>query len=210
MKYSSGYVRKYAGGFTLVETLVVAFIFVIVMMGVTEFARNTFYTNSVVKGSFSTAQDAEAILRTITAQLRSASQGSDGSYPILSAGSSTITFFSDIYGNGVKERVRYFLSSTTLEEGIMVPKGTPPSYANATETISYIAYNVRNNGSSTNTFDYYDTTYNGTSTPLTQPVSVAAVRLVKVTLILDSDPNRSPTPRTYTTQVSLRNLKDNL
>jgi prepilin-type N-terminal cleavage/methylation domain-containing protein len=197
-------------GFTIVETLVVVFILALIMLGVTRFMRDIFYNNSIQKGTFSTAQDAEEILRTMVKELRSASTGSDGSYPILAAGTSSLTFFSDITGDGTKERVRYFLSGTTLEKGIEEPSGSPFSYTNATETISYIAYNVRNTASSTNMFDYYDDTYNGTSSPLTQPVSVASIRLVRFSMILDSDPNRSPNPRTYTTQVSLRNLKDNL
>jgi prepilin-type N-terminal cleavage/methylation domain-containing protein len=201
---------RHEKGFTLVETLVVVFILAIIMIGLTKFSLDVFYDNSVIKGSFSTAQDAEEIVRVMTKELRSASTGSDGSYPILTAATNTLTFFSDINGDGTKERVRYFLVGTTLEKGIEEPAGAPLSYANATETISYIAYNVRNNASTTNTFDYFDDTYNGTSSPLTQPVAVAAVRLVRFTLILDSDPNRSPNPRTYTTQVSLRNLKDNL
>jgi len=202
--------RSSIKAFTLVETLLVASIFLIIMIGVTGFERDTFQVNTISSGSFSTAQGAQEILRTLVVQLRSASEGSDGSYPILTAGSTTLTFFSDINGDGKKERIRYFLSGTTLEEGIMEPIGTPLSYNNATETISYVAYNVRNLASSTNIFDYYDDTYNGTSSPLTQPVSVSAVRLVKVTLILDLNPNQAPLPRTYTTQISLRNLKDNL
>jgi type II secretory pathway component PulJ len=197
-------------GFTLVELLVVCALSTLIIFGITMFERNIFYYNSIQQGSFSTAQDAEEILRVMVKELRSASQGSDGSYPILTAATNTLTFFSDINGNGAKERVRYFLSGTTLEKGVMEPTGSPLSYNNATETISYLAYNVRNIASSTNTFDYFDDTYTGTSSPLTQPVSVSAVRLVRFTLILDSDPNKSPTPRTYTSQVSLRNLKDNL
>jgi hypothetical protein len=41
-------------------------------------------------------------------------------------------------------------------------------------------------------------------------VSVPAVRLVKITVIVDANPAKMPAPRTFTTQVSLRNLKDNL
>jgi prepilin-type N-terminal cleavage/methylation domain-containing protein len=198
------------GGFTLVETLITMAIFLVIMLGVTSFQRDVFVDNTISQGFFTTTQGAEEILRNMVSPLRSASQGSDGSYPILTAGTSTLTFFSDLYNNGVKERVRYFISGTTLEEGIIVPNGTPLSYGNATETISYLAYNVRNIASSTDVFDYYDDTYNGTSSPLTQPVSVSAVRLVKITLILDTNPTRAPAPIVYTTQVSLRDLKDNL
>ena len=196
-------------GFTLVETLVAMSISIIVMIAIGTFARDIFYTNSVQSGLFSTAQDSRAIIRTMTNELRSTSPGSDGSYPIVTAGTTTLTFFSDIYGNGIKERVRYFLATTTLEKGVVVPTGSPLSYNLSNESITALAYNVRN-GSSTPIFNYYDGTFTGTSSPLTQPVSVNAIRLVQVSLTLDSDPNRSPLPRTYTTDVTLRNLKDNL
>jgi hypothetical protein len=36
------------------------------------------------------------------------------------------------------------------------------------------------------------------------------VRLIKINLMIDVDPNRAPVIKTYTSQVSIRNLKDNL
>jgi len=36
------------------------------------------------------------------------------------------------------------------------------------------------------------------------------VRLVRITIKIDEDPNRPPAALTSTTQVSIRNLKDNL
>jgi hypothetical protein len=50
----------------------------------------------------------------------------------------------------------------------------------------------------------------GTSSPITQPVTPTDVRLIKINLIIDVDPNRAPVIKTYTSQVSIRNLKDNL
>jgi hypothetical protein len=50
----------------------------------------------------------------------------------------------------------------------------------------------------------------GTSSPLTQPVITTNVRLIKINLMIDVDPNRAPVIKTYTSQVSIRNLKDNL
>jgi prepilin-type N-terminal cleavage/methylation domain-containing protein len=194
--------------FTLLETLVAMSIGVIVLIAVGTFAREIFYDNSIQSGSFSTAQDARTIVTTMVQELRSASPGSDGSYPIVTAGTSTITFFSDINGDGTKERVRYFLATTTLKKGVITPTGSPLGYTGS-EIITTLAYNVRNVGS-TSIFNYYDGTYTGTSSPLTQPVAVTAVRLVQINLILDADPNRSPAPRTYTSDATLRNLKDNL
>jgi prepilin-type N-terminal cleavage/methylation domain-containing protein len=194
--------------FTLIETLVAMSIGVILMIAVGTFARDIFYTNSIQSGLFSTAQDARTIVTTMVKELRSASPGSDGSYPIVTAGTSTIIFFSDINGDGTKERVRYFLATTTLKKGVIEPTGSPLGYT-GNEVITTLAYNVRNTAS-TSIFSYYDGTYTGSSSPLTQPVSVTAVRLVQISLILDSDPNRSPAPRTYTSSATLRNLKDNL
>jgi prepilin-type N-terminal cleavage/methylation domain-containing protein len=198
-------------GFTLFETLVAMSIGVVLLLAVGQFARDIFYDNSAQSGLFSTAQDARTIVNTMVKELRSASPGSDGSYPIVTAATSTMTFFSDINGDGTKERVRYFLATTTpptLKKGVITPTGSPLGYTGA-EVITTLAYNVRNTGS-TSIFNYYDGTFTGTSSPLTQPVSVSAVRLVQINLILDSDPNRSPNPRTYTSDATLRNLKDNL
>ena len=195
-------------GFTLIETLVAMSIGVIIMIAIGTFARNIFFNNSVQSGSFSTAQDARNITRTMVSELRGASPGSDGSYPIVAAGTSTITFFSDINGDGLKEKIRYYLATTTLKKGVITPTGSPLAYTGS-EVTSILAYNVRNTAS-TSILNYYDDNFTGTSSPLTQPVDVSTVRLVQVNLILDADPNRSPLPRTYTSAATLRNLKDNL
>lgn len=197
-------------GFTLVETLVVSAILLLVMVGVTLFQRDVFYLNSVQNASFSTIQDARSILRTMTQELRSTAPGGDGSYPVITASTSTLTFYSDVNNDGVSDRIRYFLATTTLSRGVIIATGSPITYNTSNEKIATLASNVRNNASSTSVFDYFDGTYNGTSSPLAQPVAVSAVRNVKITIILDLDPNRSPTPRTYVTDVTLRNLKDNL
>ncbi|MEK9201667.1 MAG: hypothetical protein AAB944_01715, partial [Patescibacteria group bacterium] len=110
--------------------------------------------------------------------------------------------------DGLQERVRYFLSGTDLRKGVIKPSGNPLQYNPASETFSTLARDVRNGGQ--NLFDYYDANYDGTTAALTQPVSVSVVRLVKVTVIIDADINRAPSPKTFMTQVSFRNLKDNL
>ncbi len=197
-------------GFTIVETLIVSAILLLVMLGITLFQKDVFNMNSVQSGSLSTIQDARSILRTMVKELRSTSQAADGSYPILTAATNTLTFYSDINNDGIKDRVRYFLATSTLYRGSITATGTPVTYNPANEKISTLAVGVRNASSSVNVFDYFDGTYNGTSSPLAQPVAVAAVRNVRITIILDSDPNRSPVQRTYITDVTLRNLKDNL
>lgn len=196
-------------GFSLVEVLVSMAIFVIIVIAVTSFARNVFYYNSVSSGSLQTAQDARAIIRTMVGELRTASLGSNGSYPIVSAGTSSVAFFSDVDDDAIKEQIRYYLVGTTLKKGITEPSGSPLTYNLANETSKTLAENVRNS-TSTNLFDYYGSLYPQDTNALPIPVPISSVRLVKITLTMDVDQNRSPVPRTFTTQVSLRNLKDNL
>jgi hypothetical protein len=148
------------------------------------------------------------ILRNIVQELRSSKTGSNGSYPIAQAATSTIVFYSDIDVDGLQDQVRYYISGSDLKKGVIKPTGSPLGYDGA-ETITTLAYNIKN-GTSTALFEYFDSNYNGTSSPLSQPVVINAVRLVRVNLLIDADPRRSPIPRLYTSDATLRNLKDNL
>lgn len=199
----------YTKGYTLIEILVAVAIFVLIILVVANFQVNISKYNKSSSESLQSAQDARAILRTMVAEMRSMQPASTGAYPLAAAATSSITFFTDINDDGLREQVRYYLTGTTLKKGIIVPSGSPLTYSSASETFAFLAYNIKN-GTSTALFDYFDNTYSGTSSPLTQPVSVSTVRLVKINLTIDADPNRSPLPRTYTSQAMLRNLKDNL
>ena len=81
-------------------------------------------------------------------------------------------------------------------------------YLSNTEVITDIIHGVRNNGSPV--FSYFDSSYNGSTNSLSQPVSVLIIRLIKINLTIDDDPNRPPSPMTITTEINFRNLKDNL
>ena len=109
-----------------------------------------------------------------------------------------------------KEQIRYFLSDKDLKRGIIKPSGSPLSYNSANEQISTLVTGI-NNGVSP-IFEYFDSSYTGTSTPLVQPVQITQVRLVRVTLKIEEDTNPTKTigPVIVTSQVFLRNLKDNL
>ena len=202
---------KYQGGFTVLEIFIALVIFTMVVGLVGAFARNVFFYKTISNDSLVTIQDARSVIRTMVAELRSASPSSNGAYPIIQAGTTSLAFFSDVEGDTAKEQIRYFASGTQLYRGVIILTGSPLTYATSTEKITILDSNLRN-GTSTNIFDYYDGFYNGvaSTSALTQPVMVNAVRLIKVTLILDVNQNSLPVSRTYTTQVTLRNIKDNL
>ncbi|MDR3557898.1 MAG: type II secretion system protein, partial [Candidatus Pacebacteria bacterium] len=206
--YRLATLRTYSG-FTLVEVFISMAIFVAVMVAVTTFLININSENRTISGSFETAQDAQVILKTMLTELRQASTAANGAYPIANAGTSSLTFFSDVDNDGSTEEITYSYIGNTLYRAIIQPTGSPLSYNLASQSTSSLLTDVRNS-SSTPMFQYFDQNYTGTSSPLSLPISVSAVRLVKISLSLDVLINQAPGVQTYTTQVSLRNLKTNL
>ena len=196
-------------GFTLVEVFISMAIFVAVMVAVGTFLVNVYSNNRTVSGSFQTAQDAQVILKTILTELRQASTAANGAYPIAVAGTSSITFFSNIDSDAQIEEVSYSFIGNTLYRAVIQPTGSPLTYNLASQSTSSLLTDVRNS-SSTPVFQYYDQNYTGTSSPLSLPINIPAVRLIKINLSLDVLINQAPSVRTYTTEVSLRNLKTNL
>ena len=104
--------------------------------------------------------------------------------------------------------MRYFIQGTTLKKGILKPSGTPLAYNPANETVRESIHNIGNG--TTTLFSYHDTNYDGTSPPLAEPINISVVRLVKITVLIERSTGTPQSPLTLTTQVSMRNLKDNL
>lgn len=201
--------NNYKKAFTLIEVLVSIAIFSIIIIAVSRFQGDVLTYNKYASDVISSAQDARVILRTMVQELRSAKTSNNGSYPITQTATSTLIFFSDSDHDALQERIRYFVSGTELKKGVIKPSGSPLEYDTDDEKISTLAYNIKN-GTTTALFEYFDSSYNGTSSPLVQPVIVHEVRLVRINLLIDADPRRSPIPRLYVSEATLRNLKDNL
>lgn len=195
-------------GFSIIELIIVIAIISVVAVVVGKFTGDVFYFGSVARGSLSVSQDARNLLRVMAREIRAAAPSANGAFPLVSVASSSISFFSDIDGNGQRDLVRYYLSSSTLMKGVTAPAGSPLAYSTSTESTYTVMSDVRN--ATTSIFSYFDNTYAGTSSPLAYPVSIQSVRLVRIDLVLDANADRAPATKTFTTQVSVRNLKDNL
>ncbi|MFA6554393.1 MAG: prepilin-type N-terminal cleavage/methylation domain-containing protein [Candidatus Paceibacterota bacterium] len=196
-------------GMTLAEVMVAVAIFAIIMMAVGTFSANIFSYNSSISSSFSAAQNSQTILRTMLKELREIAPGANGAYPLVRTGSTTLSFFSDVNNDTKTEQITYSLIGTTLYRAVINPTGSPPTYPIANQSTTTLITNVMN-GNALPSFQYYDTNYTGTSSPLVQPVSAYAVRLIKINQQIDVDPIHSPLPILYSVQASLRNLKTNL
>ncbi len=199
------FLKKISGGFTIIETLLGIAIFVLILGVLASFSKSIWTSNSFVITEMEGANVGRAALKTMVAEIRTASSGSNGAYALSVATSTSVTFYSDIYDNGLKEKIRYFLTGTTLQRGMTKPTGSPLGYTGS-EVITNLVPNVTN----ASIFSYYDKNYDGTTAALPTPVDIASVRLIKITLTTDLNPIQAPSPITFSTQVMLRNLKDNL
>lgn len=193
-------------GVTLVEVLVSIGIFAFLVVGISSLFLTSWKYNKIVWEQLKTQNEGRKVTRDITNELRVASLSSIGAYPIESASSTEIIFYSNIDSDSLKERVRYFLSGRTLKKGVIKPTGSPMVYSSNNETITEIAHDLV---TSTILLSYYDSDFSGAQTKLSSPVDVTQIRVVGISLTLEEDPNASPVPFYIESKVMLRNLKDN-
>lgn len=194
-------------GVTLIEILISAVLVTIVMGGIYMFMKSVTTMNRILTASIQAQNEARRVLKPMISEIRDASNSSTGTYPVESAGDFSFTFYSNIDADFQKERIRYFLDGTTFKKGVTKASGNPLTYNYETEVLSEVIHYVANG--TTPIFTFFDRNYTGTETPLSTPIPIPDVRLVKISIIIDPYAASSPTPTTVTTQVQLRNLKDN-
>ncbi len=193
-------------GITLVEVLVSIGIFSFLIIGITALLLTSWKYNQIVWEQLKTQNEGRKVIRDFVNDLRVASLSSIGAYPVESASSTEIVFYSNIDSDTLKERVRYFLSGRTLRKGVIKPTGSPLTYSSANETFVDVAHDLV---TSTVLLSYYDSDYSGSQTKLSSPIDVTKIRVVGISLNLEEDPNASPVPFFIESKVMLRNLKDN-
>lgn len=189
-------------GFTLIEMLVVIAIVSVAGVALSGLIAYFYRANGYVLQETSAVDSAHKGLDTAFEDLREASYGDDGSYPLTTAATSTVTFYSDVDGDGSVEKVRLYLTKGTFYRGVTNAAGNPPSYSGQLESINTIATYV-SNATSTPIFRYYDA--NGTE--LAAPADVSKVGSIATTLQVDLNPNRAPNIFTLTARATLRNLR---
>lgn len=200
-------ILKKQSGFSVIELLITVFVFTMLSMAVYTLFHSISSSNRVLSASITAQDEARKVLKPLVGEVRDATTSSTGTYAIHSASNTEFAFYSNVDSDTLVERVRYFLSGTTLKKGVIKPSGAPLTYDSTSEIVTDVIHHMANGA--TPIFSYYDKNYTGTQAALSTPILVSSVRLVKIYVIIDPLGASSPSPTIMTTQVQLRNLKDN-
>ncbi len=191
-------------GFSLIEILVVVGIVTILSTAVSGFGRSLFRDQRVLRGQLAAEDQARRTLRNLITEIRSARSAATGAYVLAAAASSTLTFYSDINGDNLTERIRYFVSAGSLRRGVTPATGQPYVYLDANEKLEYAVSSLV--ATTTPLFTFYDENYAGTSTPMTEPIRISDVSLIRVTLPIMIA--TSSAPAVFEVQGVIRSLRN--
>ncbi len=200
---------KHINGFTLIEMITVISIISLIGIGLGTATVWGLRLWNVTQDHIKAQDQARTAFQSIVGEIREMQIADNGSYAIESADSDTLIFFSNIDSDNKREKVKYELQNGILYRWFAKSSSSvPPQYpAFSDSTKTVIVKNIVNTGP---VFQYYDDSYTGTSAALSEPIPLGDVRLIKLHLLIDYDPGRTPSPLELETNVTLRNLKDNL
>jgi prepilin-type N-terminal cleavage/methylation domain-containing protein len=189
-------------GFTLIEVIISIGILSGIILVLSIFSFDIFDFGIFLGENVIAQQEIQLTMRNMVAEMRGMSQSVNGAYPVESASQNAIVFFSDRDGDGLAERIRYYLDGSTLNRGVIKPTGNPLTYS-VEESITEAVHNIYSAG---NIFSYYDLNYSGTQAELSFPVNIPAIRLVKINLTVDPNPGDISSRVNFTNSINVRNL----
>jgi len=200
---------KYLKGFTLIESILVMSIIGIIAVGATYFVYWGSKLWDVTQDQVAAQESAREAMQELVGELREMQISDNGSHPIEAVSDNSITFYANIDSDNKREMVKYELDNGTLYKCTKESDDNePPQYPDCLPgDNNFVAENIVNTGPM---FEYYDDSYTGESAPLADPFDTSDIKLIKIKLLIDYDPGRTPVPLEIETNVALRNLKENL
>lgn len=205
-------IQKKIKGLTLIEMMMSIAIFTMGIAGFTILFSKTWKTNSYVLEMGQSSMNASQGVNKIVDYIRRSKQADDGAYPIKSADGNNLVLFSDYDKDDVTERLHFYKSGQNILMGVTDPTVTlPKTYPSSDQQIITLVSSVVN-ASNEPIFSYYNRDYPGdiTNNPLTMPVAshLADIRLMKIFLQINTNPNKLPSNVRIQSFVEMRNLND--
>ncbi len=148
------------GGFTLIETIIVIFVFTLLALGTAELFSHLFVSSRNNVNKIEAVDQARVVLNKMVDELRFAGSNSNA-YPLLNASGFALSF----------NNLEYKLENNSL-------------YRIEDEESKIVLTNLKND--TTPAFTYFDSSYDDTQNSLTEPISLGQVSFVKINLIGES------------------------
>ncbi len=183
--------------------LVTLAIFGMIMIAITDSVLFFYRANTSSIEQEYQVENARRGTELLVRDVREATYGDDGTYPLGSVATSTLTFYSDVDANGTIEKIRYTLVGTQLFRNVTFSSGTPPVYAGGGATTTVSQY-VRNIDEGTPLFRYYDKN----NVEVVSAVNITDIVSVSVTIVVDIVQKHTPGKFTLKGSATLRNLRD--
>lgn len=196
-------------GFTIVELVVVIAVTSVLMLVIGQMLASVFSGSRQQFLAMTNVDQAVLIANKFTNDLRNATNGVDGSFPIGLADNNQIIFYSNSGLATNPNRIRYYVSGTTLYRAVTAPSGSPLVYNLSSEVSNPVQTDIANGVNPI--FTYYDGNYNGAGSALTLPVNINNIKYIKINLtILKKSQANSASTFSVSSGGVIRNLKTNL
>ncbi|MBP9771892.1 MAG: type II secretion system protein [Candidatus Pacebacteria bacterium] len=193
-------------GFTLIEMLVTTSIMILISGAVMGSIMLLYKGNRFAMEQALAVENARRGVEQMVRDVREASYSDGGAYPVVAIGSTTIAIYSDLDRDNDVELVRFYLEGTSFKKRVTNPTGTPAVYNEANGVVQTLSENVRNVEQNLPIFQFY----NSAGTLLTSYGNVTPVSFVKISLIVNVNPETLPNEYILRSSATIRNLKVNL
>lgn len=206
-------IKKKISGLTLIEMMMSIAIFTIGIAGFTLLFSRTWKANSYILEMGQSSMQASQGVNKMVDYIRRATQAEDGSYPIKSADTNSLTIYSDYNKDDTTERLHFYKEDQNILMGVAEPTLTfPRTYPTGDQQIMILVSNVVNEDDEP-FFYYYNKDYPGddVNNPLTAPISshLADIRLMKIYLEVNTRPSSNMSNDVKLQSfVMMRNLND--
>jgi len=199
--------QRSQSGMTLVEMVVIIGIYTILLLAITDSINTLYNINSYTIAQVDEIDNAR---RGVTQWNRDAKEmitAEDGTYPIAVIDEHQFGYYSDTDQDNSVEYVEYILADTTLTKYTYDPSGSPVAYdLSAPNSVQTLSLYVQNINQANSTFTYFDNAGN----QLSSASPIINVRYIRMQLIVNIDPVRTPGEFMLRSSIAPRNLKDNL
>lgn len=192
-------------GLSYIEIIMSVAIAAIIILVIGKLTTTSNIINLLIDQTVKLRQSSDYTFQTLVSDIRSMIPSASGAYPIEAASSTSFIFYSDTDRDGVVDRVRYTLATSTMDKGTTKPTGNPLTYNTSTEIVISIVQNV---DISQSLFAYFDENFTGSQIPLPSPINLSVIRVIQTTITVRSSTSTDNIVK-FTNTIMPRNLKQN-